>query len=57
MMFDNLYGRPMETEVILGTPLREGERLGVPVPMLKVLYTIIKALDYGNANPDVVKEI
>jgi 2-dehydropantoate 2-reductase len=34
MLFDNLAGRPMEVEVILGTPVREAERLGVPVPTL-----------------------
>jgi 2-dehydropantoate 2-reductase len=35
MMMDNEAGRPMEVEVILGTPLREGQRLGVPVPILE----------------------
>lgn len=35
MMFDNLSKRPMEVEVILGTPLREGKRLGVAVPTLE----------------------
>lgn len=34
MMMDNEAGRPMEVEVILGTPVREGKRLGVPVPIL-----------------------
>jgi len=53
MMFDNFAGRPMETEVILGTPVREGLRLGVPVPTLLTLYTIVKALDYGNTHPEV----
>ncbi|WOO85137.1 Putative 2-dehydropantoate 2-reductase [Vanrija pseudolonga] len=52
MMFDNEAGRPMEVEVILGTPVREGQRLGVPVPILTTLYTIIKALDWRNANPE-----
>lgn len=55
MMFDNFAGRPMEVEVILGTPVREGKRLGVPVPTLLTLYTITKALDYANANPDLCK--
>lgn len=35
MMMDNEAGRPTEVEVILGTPLREGQRLGVPVPILE----------------------
>ncbi|KAL1410306.1 hypothetical protein Q8F55_004312 [Vanrija albida] len=52
MMFDNEAGRPMEVEVILGTPVREGQRLGVPVPILTTLYTIVKALDWRNANPE-----
>lgn len=34
MLFDSLAGRPMEVESILGTPLKEGLRLGVPVPSL-----------------------
>ncbi|GMK58379.1 hypothetical protein CspeluHIS016_0504110 [Cutaneotrichosporon spelunceum] len=50
MMMDNEAGRPTEVEVILGTPMREGERLGVPVPILTTLYTIVKALDWRNAH-------
>jgi 2-dehydropantoate 2-reductase len=34
MMADNFAGRPMEVEVILGTPVKEAERLGVKVPTL-----------------------
>ena len=34
MMADHFAGRPMETEVILGTPVKEGIRLGVPTPTL-----------------------
>lgn len=34
MMADNEAGRATEVEVILGTPMREGQRLGVPVPIL-----------------------
>ncbi|WWD16890.1 hypothetical protein CI109_101322 [Kwoniella shandongensis] len=52
MMADNNAKRPMEVEVILGTPVREGQRLGVPVPTLTAIYTIVKALDYGNTHPD-----
>ncbi|WWC98951.1 hypothetical protein V866_005845 [Kwoniella sp. B9012] len=55
MMADNFAGRPMEVEVILGTPVREGQRLGVPVPTLTAIYTIVKALDYGNQNPEAAK--
>ncbi|ORY27624.1 ketopantoate reductase PanE/ApbA C terminal-domain-containing protein [Naematelia encephala] len=52
MMVDCFAGRPMEVESILGTPVREGDRLGVKVPTLLTLYTIVKALDYGNSHPD-----
>ncbi|KAJ9100870.1 hypothetical protein QFC20_005359 [Naganishia adeliensis] len=55
MMFDYLAGRPMEVEVILGTPLREGLRLGVPVPSLTAMYSIVKALDWKNAHPEEAK--
>lgn len=34
MLFDSLAARPMEVESILGTPLKEGLRLGVAVPSL-----------------------
>ncbi|WVQ83437.1 hypothetical protein IAT38_005578 [Cryptococcus sp. DSM 104549] len=53
MMADNLAGRPMEVEVILGTVVKEGLRLNVPVPTLTTLYTLLKAVDYRNLNPDV----
>ncbi|WRT65321.1 uncharacterized protein IL334_002264 [Kwoniella shivajii] len=55
MMADNKAGRPMEVEVILGTPVREGQKLGVPVPTLTAIYTIVKALDYGNQNSEAAK--
>lgn len=46
MMADNFAGRPMEVEVILGTPVREAERLGVPVP---TLLTWVSPFPCGNA--------
>ncbi|KAL7419931.1 hypothetical protein Q5752_005850 [Cryptotrichosporon argae] len=52
MMADNEAGRPMEVEVILGVPAKEGKRLGVPVPILTTLYTIVKALDWRNAHKE-----
>ncbi|KAE8540667.1 hypothetical protein D1P53_003031 [Cryptococcus gattii VGV] len=51
MMADVKAQRPTEVEVILGTPVREGIRLGVPVPTITTLYTLIKAIDYRNQNP------
>lgn len=55
MMADNFAGRPMEVEVILGTPVREGKRLNVPVPTLTSLYVLVKALDYANLNRDKIQ--
>lgn len=55
MMMDNEAGRATEVEVILGTPMREGQRLGVPVPIITTLYTIVRALDWRNAHPDEAK--
>lgn len=34
----------MEIENIVGEPLREGEKLGVPMPTLKTIYDILKGL-------------
>lgn len=56
MMADNFAGRPMEVEVILGTPVREGKRLGVPVPTLTAIYTVVKALDYANIHPELIQK-
>ena len=55
MMADNFAGRPMEVEVILGTPMREGQRLGVDVKTVTALYVLVKALDYANLNKDKIQ--
>lgn len=34
----------MEIETIVGEPLREAQRLGVPAPTLAFVYSILKAL-------------
>ncbi|ORX36226.1 ketopantoate reductase PanE/ApbA C terminal-domain-containing protein [Kockovaella imperatae] len=52
MMMDCIDCKPMEVEAILGTPLREGQRLGIPTPTLLTMYTILKAVDLGRASPD-----
>lgn len=39
-------GQFIEFENIIGEPLREAERLGVPTPTLKVLYGVLKGLQY-----------
>lgn len=33
----------MEAEVIVGEPVREGRRLGVPMPKLETIYGLLKA--------------
>jgi len=52
MLIDHMEKRPMEIEAILGYPLRSGIELGVPVPSLTALYSIVKALDWKNAHPE-----
>ena len=44
MMQDIEKGNLFEAEVIAGEPLRMGEALGVPMPTLKVVYGMLKAL-------------
>lgn len=36
----------MEFENLVGEPLREAERVGVPTPTLKVIYEICRALQW-----------
>ncbi|KIX01123.1 uncharacterized protein Z518_10189 [Rhinocladiella mackenziei CBS 650.93] len=45
MQADCKMGRPMEVEVILGTPVRKGRELGIPIPILEVLYTLLLAIN------------
>ncbi|KIY02772.1 uncharacterized protein Z520_01237 [Fonsecaea multimorphosa CBS 102226] len=45
MQTDCKMGRPMEVEVILGTPVRKGRELGVPIPTLEVLHTLLVAVN------------
>jgi ketopantoate reductase len=37
----------MEYEYLVGEPLREAEKIGVPTPTLRVIYEICKALQWG----------
>lgn len=39
-------GNFIEFENIVGEPLREAERVGVPAPTLRVLYALLKALQF-----------
>ena len=43
MLEDVEAQRPTEIELITGSLVREGERLGVPVPLHTALYRLIKA--------------
>jgi len=45
MQTDCKMGRPMEVEVILGTPVRRGRELGVAIPTLEVLHTLLLAIN------------
>lgn len=39
-------GNFIEFENIIGEPLREAEKMGVPAPTLKVLYALLKGLQF-----------
>lgn len=45
MQTDCKLGRPMEVDVILGTPVRKGRDLGVSIPTLEVLHTLLLAIN------------
>jgi ketopantoate reductase len=38
--------RYMEYDYLIGEPMREAEKIGVPTPTLKVIYEICKALQW-----------
>ena len=48
MLSDTRKGNYIEYENILGEPLREGEKLGVAMPNLRVLYHLCKAVQWKN---------
>ena len=41
---DSAKGNFMEIEIIVGAPVREAQRLGVPVPTLQTIYGLLKGL-------------
>lgn len=41
MYFDLMAGKPMEVEALNGTVVRLGERVGVPTPIHRVIYSIL----------------
>ncbi|KAK3674129.1 hypothetical protein LTR78_005976 [Recurvomyces mirabilis] len=48
MLSDTRKGNFIEYENILGEPLREAEKLGVPMPTLKVLFHLCQAIQWKN---------
>ncbi|KAJ7643916.1 ketopantoate reductase PanE/ApbA C terminal-domain-containing protein [Roridomyces roridus] len=55
MLVDALNMKQTEVEAIIGYPLREGIRLGVPTPTLNVIYALLKAMDWKHANPEAAR--
>lgn len=45
MRTDVENGRPLEVDVILGTPVKRARQKGVNVPILDVLYTVMRGID------------
>lgn len=46
MQCDTEKGNYMEYKYLVGEPLREAEKIGVPTPTLKVIYELYKALQW-----------
>ena len=47
MMIDFELGRPMESEAILGEPLRTAAKLGVPAPAMETVYRLLTFYNGG----------
>ncbi|KAE9364575.1 2-dehydropantoate 2-reductase [Stipitochalara longipes BDJ] len=47
MQKDVAARNPLEIDVILGVPVRKAKELGVQIPVLEVIYTLVQAVDYG----------
>ncbi|CAM1504894.1 Fc.00g024850.m01.CDS01 [Cosmosporella sp. VM-42] len=45
MQNDYKAGRPMEVDIILGTPFRKGRELGVPIPTIEIIYVILTGVN------------
>lgn len=45
MQLDYKNGRPMEVDIILGYPVKKGRELGVSIPTLETIYTILRAVN------------
>ena len=49
MQVDRRQGRALEVEAILGEPLRRAQKLGVPTPLLAIVYQMVRLMDPGSA--------
>ena len=45
MLVDRELGRPLEVEALYGPPVREGQRLGIPTPILSTLQALLRVVD------------
>jgi 2-dehydropantoate 2-reductase len=45
MYHDSRAGRPMELEVILGSPVRKARELGIAIPTLEIIYAMLLSMD------------
>ncbi|KAJ7133583.1 hypothetical protein C8R44DRAFT_730712 [Mycena epipterygia] len=52
MLTDALNMKPIEVKSTLGYPLREGLKLGISVPALTTIYSLLKAMDWKHAHPN-----
>lgn len=57
MQADYKQGKPMEIDVILGTPVKKARELGISVPTIETLYTVLTAINgpllHPQAQPNV----
>ncbi|SRR6266704_879951 len=51
MLQDVLAGRQTEVDFMNGAIVKEGERLGVPTPLNKALWALVKGLEHSRTNP------
>ncbi|MFQ5738190.1 MAG: ketopantoate reductase family protein [Acidobacteriota bacterium] len=51
MLQDVLAGRQTEIDFMNGAIVREGERLGVPTPLNRAMWALVRGLDHSRTNP------
>ncbi|HEV2387878.1 MAG TPA: ketopantoate reductase family protein [Candidatus Acidoferrales bacterium] len=51
MLQDVEAGRPTEVDFMNGAIVREGERMGVPTPLNRALWALVKGLEHSWSNP------